>query len=292
MQKLTPPKGTVRPPRTPVPPVTPVMKPPVSKRRQRLRNVNAGCGVAIFPLMLLFGAALNITLMFTFPILIIGLIAVPFCFHINEESGKGKWALILSRVLVIGMLAVTLAASVICISFSRTPLIYPLKRLIYAVGVKSYESIDTFAVNKCMMPETLPDECRDYYFVTEQALHGPEGPYPNAYLYFRTDTETLKQYAEKLDAAFDIKCLHGEAITEITENESTFSNQDDWLRYKYKNTFGLPDDVTSFMLHSAGIRDDLTDAYYYMPAFIGGVKNYYGSGVLIDYETGLFLAWD
>ena len=284
MEKPTPPKGTSQPPVTP--------KPPVSKRRQHLRNANIGCGAAIFPLMLLFGATLDLTLKFALPILLIGLLAVPFCFKLNEDKGKGLWMLHIVRALTIGMLVIVSAAPIVCLGFSKTPLLYPLKRIIYAVGVRNYQGISTFAENKCLMPETLPPEHHDYYFRTEQALHGPDGPSPDAYLYFHTDQETLKQYAEELDAASEIECWHIEMPTELPEKESDFNNEDDWLIFKYRRIFGIPDDVAYFMIKGAGIRDEFSDIYYYHPNFPSGLKDTYGSGVIIHYQTGLFIAWD
>ena len=265
--------------------------PLISKRQQRLRTVNMGCAASIMPLLLLFGATLNITLKFSLPILAVGLGLVPFCSMIYEKKGKGCIPLTIFRVLTIGMLVIVIGSAVICMCFQHTPALFRLKRLIFAVGVHDYKDIDQFGENKCLMPEKLPAVHKDYCYVTDQALHGPDGPFPRACLSFYTDAETLQQYAEKLETAEGVEHLHYES--DAWEMPEYYQEQmDNWLADQYRQTFHMPERVIFQMLRYAGIRENLSNADYYAPAFSSGLSESFGSGVIINYETGLFLAWD
>ncbi|MBR3418600.1 MAG: hypothetical protein IKG82_07920 [Oscillospiraceae bacterium] len=272
----------------PKPPPARYVKPQISARRKRLKAVNIGCGAAIPFLAIILGTTLNITLIAALPVLIFGLCVIPFFFKLNDDTGSCRIPLLISRVIGIGLLAVTLLAPPVCLGFSRTPLLYPVKRLVYAKGVKSYQNIGAFCEHRCLLPEKLPAVHEDYRFYTDQALHGPDGPYPDAYLVFHTDTETLKQYAAKLEASREIKRQRYELTEDDLNNLDYFTDEQDRLAFKYRRLFNIPEEITGRMLRNSGITDDLSDADYYVPAD----KTNLGSGVLINYETGLFLAWD
>lgn len=272
----------------PKPPPARYVKPQISARRKRLKAVNIGCGVAIPYLAIILGTTLNITLIAALPVMIFGLAVIPFFFKLNDDTGSCRIPLLISRVIGIGLLAVTLLAPPVCLGFSRTPLLYPVKRLVYAKGVKSYQNIGAFCEHRCLLPEKLPAVHEDYWFLTDQALHGPDGPYPDACLVFHTDTETLKQYAAKLEASREIKRQRYELTEDDLNNLDYFTDEQDRLAFKYRRLFNIPEEITGRMLRNSGITDDLSNADYYVPAD----KTNLGSGVLINYETGLFLAWD
>ena len=273
----------------PQPPPARYAKPPVSARRRRLKSVNIGCAVTIPFLVIILITTLGITLITALPVLIFGFAVIPFFFNINEDTGSCRVLLLISRAIGIGLLAVTLLAPPVCLGFSKTPVIYPLKRLVYAKGVSGRPGLAQFCEKNCLLPEKLPAVHKDYCFVTDQALHGPDGPYPNACLVFHTDTETLKQYAAKLEAARGIKTQRYELTEKELETLDYLTDETDRLAYKYRELFGIPDQITRRILRNAGITDDLTDAEYYVPEYD---KTTLGRGVLINYETGLFLAWD
>ena len=276
----------------PNPPPARYAKPPVSARRRRLKSVNIGCAACIPFLVILLCTTLGITMLAAIPVLIFGLVVIPFFFHLNDDTGKCRIPLLISRVIGIGLLAVTLLAPPLCLGFTHTPLLYPLKRLVYAKGVRSYPDIGAFCENKCLLPEKLPAVHTDYCFITDHSLHGPDGPSPNACLFFHTDTETLKQYAAKLEAAQEIECRRNELTQKDLENQEYFTDETERLAFRYRQMFGISEKITYRMLNKAGIKDDLSDAVYYDPVFPTHYKTTFGSGVLINYETGLFLAWD
>ena len=276
----------------PNPPPARYAKPPVSARRRRLKTVNIGCAACIPFLVILTSTTLGVTLLAAIPVLIFGLLVIPFFFKLNDDFGNCRILLLISRVIGIGLLAVTLLAPPVCLGFTHTPLLYPLKRLVYAKGVKSYENIGTFCKNRCLLPEKLPAVHTDYCFITDHSLHGPDGPYPNACLFFHTDTETLKQYAAALEAAQDIKYQRNELTQKDMEIQDANPDEAERLAFRYRCMFGIPEKITYRMLHNAGITDDLSDAVYYIPVFPMNYKTTFGSGVLINYETGLFFAWD
>ncbi len=272
----------------PQPPPARYVQPPVPVRRKRMKSINIGCAASIPFLAILLGTTLNITLYAAIPVLILGLVLIPVFFRVNEDTGSCRIPLLISRVIGIGLLAVTLLAPPVCLGFSRTPLLYPVKRLVYAKGVKSYQNIGAFCEHRCLLPEKLPAVHENYRFYTDQALHGPDGPYPDACLVFHTDTETLKQYAAKLEASREIERQRYELTEDDLNSLDYFTDETERLAFKYKRLFNIPEKITRNMLRNSAVTDDLSDADYYVPVD----KTNLGSGVLINYETGLFLAWD
>ena len=261
----------------PNPPPARYAKPPVSKRRKRLRAVNIGCAASIPFLMIFLLGTVCFTEIMAIPVLAVGLGLIPFFFRLNEDTGECRLLLTVSRLLCIGLLVLTAAAPVICLNFDGTQKMYPLKKLVFARGVKG--SAAAAAVHS-LLPDTLPDVCSDYQFRTQPCTIAP-GSGQSAYLFFYTDAQTLRQYAGQLEAAEGMNCAHEEPPLRPAETADAETVP---LRGP------MPSDPYNMLVKWKGFAPDLRYAYCYTPSS-NVSRNWFGKCVIIDYNSGLFAVW-
>ncbi len=264
------------------PPPAQHVKPALSQRRKRVRAVNIGCGIALYPVLLFLIATIGITLKLALPVLIFGFGIIPFFFKRSEKTGKCRIPLLISRIIGITLTAAALAAPLICLNFKRMPLLYRAKQFVFSQGVRSSP-----LTAHSILPKKLPSVCKDYYFRTEPCM--PAQDYvPSAYFFIHTDQETLKQYAEKLESYKGVTCYQNQPLSEAEYVENRQYCQPDQL-YQLNRPPALPSFVYEQLI-IAGFTDDLSHAYTYFPSRRAG-QWYIGSGALINYETGLYLVW-
>ncbi len=172
--------------------------------------------------------------------------------HTNKSAATALWAV---RTLGIAFFALALAVPLVSMNFKRDKSMYELKRFIYVAGVKP-EAQE-------ILPETLPSESKDYYFLTEGKSGGKEY-LPLACLVLRTNFENLTKIAEKVSVKSE---------NFFTENRGVYY---DILGDKVPKN--LPMYVFNQIRNEANIKDDLKNAVLY-------------KGVLINYDTGLLVIW-
>lgn len=246
---------------------------PEEQQYWRFRNLNAviggfGClGMVLggFLLFCTFGILAKLWL----PAVIVCWGIIPSLCRRVRKTGKHRRLLNLMRAVGISLLAVIVLAPVVNLGFSRTPLLYPAKRLVFTQGVRNPK------IARVILPYLLPRHHADYYFRTDSALHGPDSFVytAGAYLFLHTDEKTLRRCEASLQDCEQLERLENSAYPAETsaENES--------LQYRY-----LPRFVYARMTGRAGMTDDLSHAVVYL-ADTGS------SGVLINYETGLLIVW-
>lgn len=258
------------------PPPARHVRQPLSRRQKRLKNVNIGCAASLPFLLFFFIGTLGITEIAALPIFAFGMVLIPVFFFINDRTGKCRLLLTVFRIIGIGLLTAAIASSFICFGFSRTRILYPVKKTVFAAGVRGIEAAQK---KKSLLPDRLPANCTDYLFITQPCAIAQDY-YPNAYLFFHADTETLKQFAEKLEAASGIECFHEEKPPAQDEEDVNLFN----LRG------ALPGHVYARAADWADCEPDFRYAYYYQRSE-GAKLSWFGIGVLIDYDTGTFVAW-
>ncbi|WP_207646959.1 hypothetical protein [Ruminococcus albus] len=86
---------------------------------------------------------------------------------------------------------------------------YNIKRLDYTYGVFGKNA----EYYKKLLPEKLPDECEDYSFVTKGSILAQDY-HASSCLMFRTDEETIKDYAEYYSSLSDEVIVKKEDETE------------------------------------------------------------------------------
>lgn len=173
--------------------------------------------------------------------------------HREKSAATALWAV---RTVGLSFLLLAFAVPLISMNFKREKSMYEVKRLIYIAGVES-EAQE-------ILPECLPTESKDYYFLTEGKSERREN-LPFTCLVLRTDFENLKKVAEK-----------------VSVNNNNFFTSDRGIYHTEiigeRVPKNLPIYVFDQIRNKAKIKDDLKNAVLYR-------------GVLINYDTGLLVIW-
>lgn len=217
---------------------------------------------------------------FGIPVLIVCLVLIPAAYSLSARRKGCRWLLYTFRILAVCMLTALLLSPVVCRGFEREPRLYEVKRFIFTHGVRNPES------SKYVMPYHLPDKHDDYWFRTESGAIAQDYT-PFAFLFIRTDTETLRACEKKLAAVPDMEKKQN---IRYTQEELEAMPEDERLEWEYKAAYqNLPLFIYEMMTQGAKIQDDLSEAVVYMGG--SGGSWHCGSGALINYETGLLIAW-
>lgn len=120
---------------------------------------------------------------------------------IYRKKGICRLPMIISFIITVIFMCVSISTPIICFTFENTKLMYPIKKAIFAYGVRVHSE-----ATMARFPEKLPINTEDYRFKTEGCF--PAQDYsPHAYLYFRTDNETIAQLEkEKAVRLLNVKC--------------------------------------------------------------------------------------
>lgn len=253
---------------------------PLEKQRRNLRRANKAIGIGCTGIMLLGGIffmimVAGITFSLFFPTLVVCLLVVPAVYALYVRKPKCKWLLYPARAAAYALIAVMLLSPVVCICFQHTPLMYPVKRLVFTKGVRKPEITDT------LLPFLLPARHDDYFFRTEPSMIAQDYT-PFAYLAIHTDAETLRAYEAGLTGNSHLERRENPKYTK--DDPEGVSLNDDAINAGY-----LPMFVYQYIKRGTNLTDDLTHAVIYQGDNSG--TWHCGSGALINYETGLLIVW-
>ena len=228
------------------------------------KKVNIVIGVLLYPVgFILSVGPLGITMPLWFAMLI-GSILLVIAYRIWKKHGRGRVLVAVLRPLVIAVTAAYLLAPWVLICGGYVKWMYPVKRFVYANGVNSKEFCDE------ILPQKLPKTCTDYKYFT-QGQFPAQDYHPSMFLRFRTDTETMHQYAEQ----YRVKGFEPVELTpvELDENGEPYR----------QNGYLAPREIPAYALSFFDVTDDLRNAEVY----------YYDNhrGMALNYETGLVLYW-
>lgn len=180
---------------------------------------------------------------------------------------KGRWVLLVARILAIGACIVFYLPMVVLLNFSESKLLYPLKRLDYTRGVYG----DNAPYYERLLPEKLPEQCEDYMFITQGSMVAQDY-HPSSYLMFHTDTTTLGAYAAHYE---ELGCTR-------LENEPAYESE-----YEYEDAPENTPEQKKIDWFCGQMRlrnyfqDNLDHAVLYW------LNDRYPKGMLLNYETGL-----
>lgn len=213
---------------------------------------------------------IGIILYFIIPLAVIFLL-IPVFYRKYKQFGKFHVALWVSRITFIVLLLILFLLPYIGVHYEFDKRFYIPKKLIYTYGV--YEPGSDIAK---MLPEQLPDDCRDYKFKTQLGSIAQDY-HPSVYLMFYTDKATMEQYEKNFGALSNVT----EVSAECEKRE--FYSLDNTTFYYPKNfpnhAFSWLDDV-----HRKGFVD-MPNAKLYIAG------TYYTKGCLLDYDSGLVVYW-
>lgn len=208
--------------------------------------------------------AFGLTVVCGFAVLI-GSILLAILYRIWKKHGRGRVLLTVLRPLVIAATAGLLLSPWALIFGEKAKWMYPVKRFAYAYGVGDAEYCET------VLPAWLPEQCTDYKYRTQG--QAPAQDYrPAMFLRFRTDAETMHQYAERFRAL-------GMAQVELTPVE-TDENGEPYLE---GGKYLAPREIPGYALSHFDVTDDLRQAEVYYDDR--------SRGAALNYETGLVLFW-
>lgn len=246
----------------------------MKKQKDPMRSLNAavgglGCLGLIFGGIFWLALSLGITVILASPAVIVCMLVIPACYRAWKEQGKPKRGLHIARITGIGLLLLMLTAPLPLLLGERTPLLYPVKRLAFTIGVRRPDNAE-------IMPYLLPHPHEDYYFRTE-----PSPPFPaqdhreDAWLFLHTDAAYLDQFEEKLNADPHFTKTENHPFTEAERKEAAEGNPELPL---YQN---VPYWIYC-NLQETGFTDDLSQAVVWQ----GG-----RCGAAICRDTGLLAIW-
>ena len=215
---------------------------------------------------------IGIILYFIIPLAVLFLL-IPVFYRKYKQFGKFHVALWVSRITFIVLLLILFLLPYIGVHYEFDNRFYIPKKLIYTYGV--YEPGSDIAK---MLPEQLPDDCRDYKFKTQLGSIAQDY-HPSAYLMFHTNGETIAEYEEKFKSIHN--CVKSDVISDIPHRDK----DNNVVVYSYPEKF--PDHVFDWLNYIH--RQDLLNANN---AFIYTITDtYYGMGCLLDYDSGLIVYW-
>lgn len=221
-------------------------------------EVNVWCFV-----VLLLGSLFSLTVAgITIPLgltVFLGSILLANVNRIRKKHGRGRVLLTVLRPLVIAAAAGMLLSPAVLLGWNHTQWMYQAKRFVYANGVRD----DDYCA--AVLPKHLPSQCTDYKYVTQGQIIAQDYR-PSMFLCFRTDTETMRQYAEQFRA------------NGMEQAELTFYGED-----ADGNPNLAPREISPYALSYFDVTDDLREAEVYFDDR--------KRGAALNYETGLVLFW-
>ena len=233
-----------------------------------------------FLLLLLPLVTLGVALPFGFIAFISTVFAIDF--HDKYKNrGKCKKRFIVSTIISISCTVIVFASPFIGIKFEETKIMYPLKRAVYVMGVRS-------SANE-ILPKKLPQNINDYYFRTQ--LNFPVKDYsPYSYLSFYTDKDSIAKLEEKCKKkggyTTEAEMTYSEYIADLEFTESELNDKELMLSYKceYLESLKFPKHV--FWQLSDKKQDKLDETLV--------VYNFDNSrhGYAFDYDSGLVVVWE
>lgn len=196
--------------------------------------------------------------------------------YFNFRYNKFLW---LARIVGLTLMISAYLSLVICFNFENNKLMYPVKRFIYANGVKS--SVDK------MLPKFLYENVSDYYFRTEGCI--PAQDYrPYCYLFIHTDEKALKEYESVISLNSSYTYTRNENRTDelYQKYAEEYPEEEKWRLNCPKK---LPMHVYERLYKVANITDNLDNAIIYTGDNASMWNSY--SGAMLNYETGLLAIW-
>ncbi|WP_139199794.1 hypothetical protein [Ruminococcus albus] len=175
----------------------------------------------------------------------------------SVENGKKK--LIKLNVCLLLWIAVLHIPGMVLFYFNDTKSMYNIKKADYVYGVQGINEKNK-KITKKLLPEKLPEKCENYSYMTEGVLT----PYhATSCLVFRTDDETIEDYAEH----YGVLC-----------DEVRVKNEDN----------GEKKTVFDEFLHKAEIMSDLDESRLaeFDNAEFYRIDGHFPIGVLIDRDSG------
>ena len=201
---------------------------------------------------------------------------------IYVKKGICRLPMIISFIITVIFMCVSISTPIICFTFENTKLMYPIKKAIFAYGVRVHSE-----ATMARFPEKLPKNTEDYRFRTEGCF--PAQDYsPHAYLYFRTDAETItqleKECKEKGGQVTEPEMSYREFL-ESHKQKSTANNYSESIidiKRQYLQTKGFPPIAFQFMSDDMQKQVDQDLIVY----------NFSSSyGYAFDYDSGLVVVW-
>lgn len=253
------------------------MTEPQMKRMKKdpMRSLNAavgglGCLGMIFGGIFWLALSIGITVILSAPALIVCLFVIPACYRAWKEQGKPKRRLHIARITGIGMLLLMLTAPLLLLKGEHVPLLYPVKRLAFTVGVHNPD-------NSEILPYLLPHPHEDYYFRTEPSPAFPAQDHQeDAWLFLHTDAAYLHGFEEKLNADPRFEKTENHPFTEAEQEAAAEAGDPELPLYQ-----NVPYWIWR-SLQAAGFTDDLSQAVVWQ----GG-----RCGAVICRDTGLLAIW-
>lgn len=205
--------------------------------------------------------------------LVILFILIPIFYKKYRKNGKFHISLLVSRIAFVVLLLIPLPLPYIGVHYEYDKRFYIPKKLIYTYGV--YEPGSDIAT---MLPEHLPDDCRDYKFKTQLGSIAQDY-HPSAYLMFYTNGETIVEYEEKFKSLHN--CVKSDVISDIPHLDKDNSV----VVYSYPEKF--PDHAFSWLddVHKQDLLNVENAVVYRM------TDTQYGRGCLLDFDSGLVVFW-
>ena len=144
-----------------------------------------------------------------------------------KNTGKYKNHFIVSTISSIYCVVIVYISPFICLNFENTKSMYPIKKLVYGMGVSSD--------NSRYYPSYLPEKCEDYYFITENTIQ--RASYNEcSYLSFYTDKDSITELEEKCKEkgahSTIAQSTYDEYIESLELTESELNDKELMLSYK------------------------------------------------------------
>ena len=197
---------------------------------------------------------------------------------IYVKKGICRLPMIISFIITVIFMCVSISTPIICITFENTKLMYPIKKAIFAYGVRVHSE-----ATMARLPEKLPKNTKDYLFRTVCC-----SPAQGAYLYFRTDAETITQLEKecKEKGGQVTECeMSFEEFLESYKQKSTANNYSESIidiKRQYLQTKGFPPIAFQFM--SDDMQEQVDEDLI--------VYNFNSSyGYAFDYDSGIVVVW-
>lgn len=177
-----------------------------------------------------------------------------FLFHkktyFNFIYNKFLW---LARIVGLTLMISAYLSPIICLNFENSKLMYPIKRFIYANGVK-------LSVDK-MLPKSLYENVSDYYFRTEGCMLAQDYR-PYCYLFIHTDEKALKEYESVILLNSSYTYTQNEKRTDESypKDAEGYPEEEKWRLNCPKK---LPMHVYERLYKVANITDNLDNAIIY-----------------------------
>lgn len=259
----------------------------IQKKKSSRRKLWIINGIILFitPILSLFSMlTFSIAGYFFMPIIVTNLI-VWILYILRQKWQKLSLPLNIARITAILTIILSMVPSAICINFETAELMYPLKKIIFAYGVRSQS-----ATVMSRLPDTLPENIKDYHFKTQRWVPAQDY-YPIAILSFRTDKTTIEQFEAECkenggqlveyNASFE-EYLIAEELTEYKDDVEFI----EYVKHEYSRRRGLP--INAFFEFTKDKQEDIigNSAIYTF-----NDSEYFSHGYAFDYDSGLVVVW-